>query len=135
MPFNEQAFQTSVDSFADFLNSGKLQTQERDYKEKLIRVLGEALSDEALAAPHFIDKLKDALRLVSSETINLTYFMVFDDFLNKYLNAVPQEQLAKMLRLLFDESVDLVRRFDEFDAQLNKDYDLYVKLKKRSGWM
>src|ERR1700752_466896 len=101
MPFNEQAFQTSVDSFADFLNSGKLQTQERDYKEKLIRVLGEALSDEALAAPHFIDKLKDALRLVSSETINLTYFMVFDDFLNKYLNAVPQEQLAKMLRLLF----------------------------------
>src|SRR5215213_8767429 len=135
MPFNELAFQKEIDNFAEFLNSGKLQTQERDYKERLIRVLGAALTDEALASPHFIGNLKNALREVSNETINLTYFMVFDDFLNKYLNVVPQEHLAGMLRLLFDESVDLVERFDGFDVVLNKDYDLYVARKKRSGWL
>ncbi len=135
MPFNVQAFQRCVDSFADFLNSGKLQTQERDYKEKLIRVLGAALSDEALASPDFIGNLKNALKEVSNEVINLTYFMVFDDFLKKYLSAVPQERLTEMLRMLFDESVDLVKRFDDFDAELNRDYDVYVEPKKRSGWL
>jgi DNA polymerase III delta prime subunit len=135
MPFNEQAFQQCVESFADFLNSGKLQTQERDYKEKLIRVLGGALSDEALASPDFISNLKSALKEVSNEVINLTYFMVFDDFLKKYLSAVPQERLTEMLRMLFDESMDLITRFDNFDAELNQDYDVYVAPKKRSGWL
>ncbi|HKV37128.1 MAG TPA: AAA family ATPase [Pyrinomonadaceae bacterium] len=135
MPFNEAAFQKSVDNFAEFLNSGKLKSQERDYKEKLIEVLGAALTDEALASADFISNLQAALREVSNETINLTYFMVFDDFLNKYLNAVPQERLVGMLRNLFDESADLVKRFDDFDAQLNKDYDSYIEPKKRSGWL
>ena len=118
MPFNDSSFQKSVDSFAEFLNSGKLQTQECNYKEKLIRVLGNALTDEALASPDFIDNLKNALREVSNEAINLTYYMVFDDFLNKYLNAVPQQRLVEMLRLLFDESVDVATRFDSFDTEL-----------------
>ena len=135
MPFKELAFQKAVDNFAEFLNSGKLQTQERGYKEKLIRVLGAALTDEALASPEFIGSLKDALRQVSNEMINLTYFMVFDDFLNKYLNVVSQERLVGMLRLLFDESVNLDERFDSFDLELNKDYDLYVAPRKRSGWL
>lgn len=135
MPFNDSSFQKSVDNFAEFLNSGKLQTQERDYKEKLIRVLGNALTDEALASPDFIDNLKNALREASNEAINLTYYMVFDDFLNKYLNSVPQQRLVGMLRILFDESVDLVTRFDNFDAELNKDYDLYIARGKRSGWL
>jgi hypothetical protein len=134
MPFNEIAFQKSVDAFAEFIDSGKLQSQERDYKEKLIRVLGAALSDEALASAGFIDNFKNALREVSNETINLTYFMVFDDF-KKYVSVVPQERLAGMLRQLFDESADLVKRFDAFDLELNKDYDLYLEVKKRSGWL
>ena len=134
MPFNELAFQKSVDNFAEFLNSGKLQIQERDYKEKLIRVLGAALTDESLASPDFIDNLKSALAEVSEEMKNLTYFMVFDDF-KIYLNAVPQELFVGLLRLLFDESVDLAGRFNSFDVELNKDYDVYVKPKKRSGWL
>lgn len=80
MPFNEAAFQRSVDNFAEFLSSGKLQRQEWDYKEKLIRVLGAALTDEALASA-------------------------------------------------------AVKRFDDFDVELNKDYDLYIEPKKRSGWL
>src|SRR5687768_15881349 len=100
MPFNEIAFQKSVDTFAEFLNSGKLQSQERDYKEKLIRVLGAALSDESLASADFIHNLKNALREVSYEMTNLTYFMVFDDF-KKYVSVVPQERLVGILRQLF----------------------------------
>src|SRR5262245_22888417 len=118
MPFNEQAFQQCVDDFADFLNSGKLQIQERDYKERLIRVLGGALSDEALASPDFIDKLKNALKEVLNEVTNLTHFTVSDDF-NKYVNVVPQERLIEILRHLFDESADLVKRFDNFDGEFS----------------
>jgi hypothetical protein len=59
---------------------------------------------------------------------------VFDDF-KKYVSVVPQERLAGMLRQLFDESADLVKRFDAFDLELNKDYDLYLEVKKRSGWL
>jgi hypothetical protein len=73
MPFNEAAFQKSVDDFAEFLSSGKLQSQERGYKEKLIRVLGAALRDEALASPDFIPNLHAAVLEVSHEMINLTY--------------------------------------------------------------
>ena len=134
MPFNDAEFQKLVDNFAEFLHSGKLQSQERDYKEKLIRVLGAALTDEALASADFIDNLKNALREVSNEIINLTYFMVFDDF-KKYINLVAQDHLVAMLRLLFDESVNLIERFDGFDAELNKDYDQYIEPNKRSGWL
>ena len=133
MPFKEIEFQKSVDNFAEFINSGKLQSQERDYKERLIRVLGAALTDEALASADFIDDFKNALREVSNEMINLTYFMVVDDF-KKYLNVVPQERIVEILRLLFNESVDLVTRFDSFDLELNKDYEQHLG-KKRSGWL
>lgn len=134
MPFSPVAFQKSVDNFADFLNSGKLQTQKRDYKERLIKVLGRALSDEALASPDFMARFKDALREVSKETINLTYFMVVDDF-KKYLEVVKQERFVGMLRRLFDESAELSKRFDEFDSELHRDYDTYIAPKKRAGWL
>jgi len=135
MPFDEQAFQRSVDNFAEFLNSGKLQTQERDYKERLIRVLGAALTDEALGSSYFMDNLENAVRKVSSEMINLTYFMVVDDFLKKYLRIVHQERLVGILGMLFDESVDLVTRFNNVDEELNADYEGYVGSGKRSGWL
>jgi AAA domain (dynein-related subfamily) len=61
--------------------------------------------------------------------------MVFDDFLKGYVPVVPQERLVGMLRSLFDESADVVKRFDDFDVELNKDYDLYIGPKKRSGWL
>lgn len=134
MAFNEIAFQESVADFAEFLNSGKLQTQERDYKEKLIKVLGEALTDEALASPDFLTSFRNALREVSNEAINLTYFMVFDDF-KQYLNLVEQDRLVGMLRTLFDETIELSKRFDAFDAELHRDYDKYFASRKRSGWL
>jgi hypothetical protein len=47
---NELAFQKSLSQFAEFAASGRLQTDEREYKERLINVLGEAISDRSLDA-------------------------------------------------------------------------------------
>ena len=131
---NEAAFRESVELFADFKSSGKLETQERNYKQRLITILGGAMSDESLSDPNFLTKFSDALRDVSGEIVNLTHFTIFDDF-KKYVNAVPQERLAGMLKRLFESSASLASRFDLFDAELNSDYETYVQRRKRSGWM
>jgi DNA polymerase III delta prime subunit len=131
---NEAAFKKSVELFAEFKNSGKLETQERKYKQRLITILGGALTNEALSAPNFLRKFSDAVRDVSGEIVNLTHFTIFDDF-KTYVNAVPQERLAGMFKRLFDVSASLASRFDAFDADINSDYETYVQRRKRSGWM
>lgn len=131
---NEAAFKKSVEQFADFKNSGKLETQERNYKQRLITILGGALSDESLSAPNFLTKFSDAVRDVSGEIINLTHFTIFDDF-KTYVSVVSQERLAGMFKRLFDVSMPLASRFDAFDADINSDYETYVQRRKRSGWM
>lgn len=131
---NEAAFQKSLDEFVKFDKSGRLKKEELDYKERLISVLGEALSDESLSSSDFLPELREAARQVSNEIINLTHYIVFDDF-KKYLKAVPQERFVPMLRGLFDEGLDLASRFDSFDSELNKDYDTYIAPKRRSGWL
>lgn len=131
---NEAAFKKSVEQFAEFKNSGKLETEERNYKERLIRILGEVLSDESLSAPDFLTRFADAVGAVSKEISNLTHFTIFDDF-KTYVNAVPQERLTSMFKRLFDVSVPLASRFDAFDADINSDYETYVKRRKQSGWL
>jgi hypothetical protein len=131
---NETAFKKSVNQFAEFKNSGKLESQERKYKKRLIEILGQAITDEALSSSNFLSQFSNALREVSSEIINLTHFTVFDDF-KTYVNKVPQERLAAMFRNLVDSSIDLALRFDSFDNDLNSDYELYVQRRKRSGWL
>ena len=131
---NEAAFKKSVERFAEFKNSGKLETQERRYKQRLITILGGAMSDESLSDPNFLTKFSDAVRDVSGEIVNLTHFTIFDDF-KTYVNAVPQGRLAGMLKSLFESSASLASRFDVFDAEMNSDYETYVRRRKRSGWM
>lgn len=57
-----------------------------------------------------------------------------DDF-KKYLKSVPQERLVSLLRDLFDEGIDLAKRFDKVDSELNSDYTTYVAPTKKSGWL
>jgi hypothetical protein len=134
MIFDEAAVQESIENFSEFVTSGKLQTQERDYKEKLIQVLGEALSDQALASPEFTTLLTQALNQVHPWITNLTHYIITGDF-RKYVKTVSADRLRTMLTSLFDENVDLAKRFNAFDAELNADYDSLIEKGKRSGWL
>ena len=130
---NELAFQKSLSQFAEFAASGRLQTDEREYKERLINVLGEAISDRSLESPDFKQRLTEALRQVSGEVTNLTHFTITDN-IKKYVAAAPEERLVEVLRTLLDEDIDLTSRFDQFDTQLNDDLRQYLGPKRPSGW-
>src|SRR5215216_1056780 len=130
---NEAAFQKSLAQFAVFAESGRLKTDERKYKERLIGILGATLSEESLASADFKTRLSKALREVNAEITNLTHFTVTDN-LRKYVSAAPQERLVEILRGLLDDTIDLVTRFDHFDEQLNDDLLKYVGPKRGSGW-
>src|SRR6185369_2218372 len=94
---NELAFQKSLSQFAEFAASGRLQTDEREYKERLINVLREAISDRSLESPDFKQRLTEALRQVSGEVTNLTHFTITDN-IKKYVAAAPEERLVEVLR-------------------------------------
>lgn len=133
MNFNE-AVQRSIEDFEEFVTSGNLQRQERDYKERLIRILGAALSDEAIASPDFIAQLREAVNKTTPAIANLTHFTIADD-LKKYLSLVNPDRLKELLTRLFDRNVPLAERFNAFDVQLNADYDKLIEKGKRSGWL
>lgn len=131
---NEAAFEESLNRFLAFKQSGKLEKDERAYKLRLIDILGRALSDDALASGEFIPRLKHALQEVTTALINLTHFTVVDDF-KKYIEEVPSDRLIRILRGLFDTSLDLAMRFDAFDREMKADYQVYVKRRASSGWL
>ena len=130
---NQLAFQQSLSQFAEFAASGRLQKDEREYKERLINVLGDAISERSLETPNFKQRLSEALREVSGEITNLTHFTVTDN-IRKYVAAAPEERLIKTLRTLLDESVDIVTRFDHFNIQLDQDLLMHLGPKRKSGW-
>ena len=130
---NDAAFQKCLNQFAEFAASGRLQKDEREYKERLINVLGEAISDQSFEAPDFKQRLSEALRKVSTEITNLTHFTVTDN-IRKYVAAAPEERLKELLRTLLDEDTDLVSRFDQFNTQLNDDLRTHLGPKRGSGW-
>src|SRR5690242_18544812 len=123
---NETAFQTAAKRFVDFESSGRLQTEERDYKHHLIDILGQALSPDALAAPDFLPSLRRAVKKTQSDISNLTHFTIADDF-KKYLDDVPQQRLSELLGNLFDEQRDLAQRIDTFLREVDLDYKKYFK--------
>lgn len=131
---NEAAFQRSLNEFVEFAKSGELQRQEREYKERLIEVLGSALSNESLAAPNFLPRLREAVREIASPISNLTHFTVLDD-LKKYLRVVPESRIVGLLRELFDQREPLASRFDKFDAELINDYAKYLDKPKNPRWL
>jgi 5-methylcytosine-specific restriction protein B len=134
MIVNEAAFQKSLDEFVRFEKSGELQKQEREYKEKLITVLGTALSNESLMAPNFLTRLREAVRETAFPISNLTHFTVLDDF-KKYLRVVPESRIVELLRELFDQREPIASRFDKFDAELINDYAKYLDKPKNPRWL
>lgn len=131
---NGSAFQNAAKHFVDFENSGRLQTEERDYKHHLIKTLGEALSGDALASPDFLPSLRQAVKKTQPDISNLTHFTTTDDF-RKYLEQVPQQRVSELLRDLFDEQHDLAQRIDTFLREADLDYKKYLKKSKRMRWL
>ena len=130
---NEAAFQKSLARFAEFAASGRLQRDERDYKERLIKILGATLSEQSLNTPELKKRLSEALREINGEITNLTHFTITDN-IRKYVAAAPEERLVEILKALLDDTADLVTRFDNFDLQLNDDLRTYLGPKRGSGW-
>lgn len=131
---NESAFQSAAEQFVDFETSGRLQSEERDYKQQLLKTLGQVLSDEALSSPGFLPSLSQAVKKTQSGITNLTHFTTTDDF-RKYLEAVPEERITGLLRTLFDEQRDLAQRIDAFLHEVDLDYRKYFKKPKRMRWL
>jgi MoxR-like ATPase len=130
---NEAAFQKSLAQFAEFAASGRLQRDEREYKERLIKILGAALSEESLNTSGFKQRLSEALREVNGEITNLTHFTITDN-IRKYVAAAPEARLIDVIKTLLNETTDLVSRFDNFSLQLNDDLRTYLGPKRGSGW-
>jgi hypothetical protein len=131
---NETAFQKSLEKFVEFDRSGELQRQERDYKERLIRILGGVLSGDSLASNGFAKRLSEAIDEVSKELNSLTRFTVTDNF-KKYVNAVPEKRLIALFKDLFDERIDLTRRLDQFYGELASDFSTYLEPNRTPGWL
>lgn len=131
---NETAFQSAAKQFLDFERSGRLQTEERDYKHHLIDILGQALSGDALPVPNFLPSLRQAVKKTQSDISNLTHFTTADDF-RKYLDDVPEQRLSELLSKLFDEQRDLAQRIDTFLSEVDLDYKKYFKKPKRMRWL
>ncbi len=131
---NQTEWLNSVEHFKTFSASGKLQLEERDYKEKLIETLGRILSDESINAVNFAQNLLAAVKKCNSAVCNLTHFTLADDFY-KYLSAVSDERLRDVMRILFDESMSLAERFDWFQEEIDSDYEKHVGEKKHIRWL
>jgi AAA domain (dynein-related subfamily) len=131
---NVTAFDKSLNDFADFAQSGKLQKQERYYKEELISILGPVLSDDSLRSPDFSRRLAEAVKKCAKWFTNLTYYMATDDF-QKYLSQIESGHIADLLRGLFDESKPIASRFDSFQDAVNQDYAKLFGPKKKIAWI
>lgn len=131
---NGTAFQKSLDDFVAYAQSDLYRKEEREYKEHLINTLGVALSDEVLNSPDFLPALKEASRKCSNALSNLTDWRTYQDF-KKYLEMVSVERLRELFQELFDESVDLDERIDDFQLEADADYEKYVAKKKRMRWL
>lgn len=131
---NQSEWLNSIEHFKTFSESGRLQIEERDYKEKLIETLGYALSNESINSENFAENLLAAVKKCNSAVCNLTHFTLADDFY-KYVNSVSGERLRDVMRILFDENMPIVERFDWFQAEVDSDYEKYVGAKKHIRWL
>ncbi|MEZ5308282.1 MAG: hypothetical protein R2684_14145, partial [Pyrinomonadaceae bacterium] len=119
--------------FKEFSDSGKLDEQEREYKNGLLAVLGPALSDERLDSEKFPSNLLEACRNVNSALTNLTHFTAVNDFY-EYLRNADANRLSTLFRQLFDEGRPLAERFDSFQTETGKDYDAILNDRRRMRW-
>jgi hypothetical protein len=118
---NQSEWLNSIEHFKTFIESGRLQIEERDYKEKLIQNLGTAFSDENINSDDFSANLLKTIKKENYALSNLTHFTVVDDF-KKYLAWVSVDRLQSLLLDFFDEHKPLVERFDHFRSEVESDY-------------
>lgn len=117
---NTPEFQRAVAVFQEFERNGKLETEERAYKKRLIRTLGAALARAELESPQFKENLQTALRQCSKEISNLADFRIADD-IRKYVASVTNERLQELfLRLLYG-SESLATRVNWFKEQVDSE--------------
>jgi hypothetical protein len=122
MQINNQAeWQDSIEHFKKYIEAGRLQTEERDYKERLIKNLGAALSDENINAEDFPGRLLAIVKKENFALSNLTHFTIVDDF-KKYLKQVTTKRLQDLFRDLFDEQKPISERVDRFRFEVESDY-------------
>jgi 5-methylcytosine-specific restriction enzyme B len=134
MQLNESRFQQSLEHFIEFDRSGELKRQERDYKERLIKILGSALTDSALSGPKFLPMFSETFLKCRREITNLTSRWVFQDF-QTYLQTIVEDRIRALLVQLFNENEELTERFDKFEAAIHSDYDRIFPDRKRMGWL
>jgi MoxR-like ATPase len=134
MHLNESAFQQSLANFVEFDKSGELKRQERDYKERLIKTLGSALTDSVLSGPNFLQMFTETVVKCRREITNLTSRWVFQDF-QTYLQTAKENRIRPLFRELLNENYGLQERFDIFEAAIDSDYDKIFPERKRMGWL
>lgn len=134
MSENDATFKKSLEDFTAYAQTENYRRDERNYKEQLIRTLGAALTDEALAAADFLERLRDAARQCSGGIANLTHFTTYDDFKN-YLGVVSDERMKNLLRALFDERRNLAERFDSFQLEVDADYKKLLERSRPMRWL
>jgi hypothetical protein len=118
----ESTFEDALKQFVAFTKTNEYRIQERDYKEKVISVLGASLSDEAIRSADFIERLRNALKTLRKELNNLTHYIVYDEFV-KYVNLAPVERLSDLFMNLFTENgEELSERIDAFKKAIDEDY-------------
>jgi hypothetical protein len=122
----ESAFEDALRRFVAFTRTNEYRIQERDYKEKVISVLGASLSDDAIGSADFLEQLRSALKTLRKEMNNLTHYIVYDEFV-KYVNLVPIDRLRNLLNNLFAENgEDLSERVDTFKKEIDDDYTSFL---------
>ena len=117
---NTEEFTRAVAAFQEFERDGRLDSEERAYKKRLIRILGAVLARAEIESPQFKEKLQAALRECSKEISNLADFRTADD-IRKYAANATNERLQELfLRLLYG-SESLVTRVNWFKEQVDSE--------------
>lgn len=127
---NESPYQHSLQTFVRYAGTETYLVKERNYKIKLLKTLGAALSDTALASPEFLTTLRHAVKSCRAELDNLTHFTDRDD-LEKYLGGVEPARMRQLLTALFDEHTAVADRIDAFKSLVDADYARLVRKGKK----
>jgi hypothetical protein len=130
---NPAGLAQAIEGFARFANSSRYQPDEYTYKANLLRALRAVLVDIAEAAPETVVSQLNA-RIVEhrKEIDNLTSWQHRDTF-ERYLAAVPAEQIHNQLQALLDEDGDLQERISSFREAFAADYQKFLGTKGHLG--
>jgi hypothetical protein len=118
----DSAFEDSLKKFVAYMKTNAYRVQEKDYKERVINLLGQSLSDSALEDGNFLEQLRTTVKTLRKELTNLTHFTDNDDF-TKYLSAASEQRLGELFLNLFDQDSEaLSERIDAFKKAIDEDY-------------